>query len=303
MEEWVEVRAKTVDEAIEEGLRELGLNSREEAEIEVLQEAQKGFLGFGGEPALIRLKTRPKSRRRRRGKGGSGNGRERGAGESRQGRGRAESGREAGRKPERPAERRPGTPSGRGRDGERSGRQERAQTGRGEPRRVADTRAEDGGEADPAAQAEIVRGFLVGLLDAFGLEGEVSARVDGDIIYADVAGDQTEALVGTKGAILEAVMELCRTMVHRHSGMGARLRLDIAGYAERRRAALRIYAGRLAEKVLDEGGEIMLEPMNPADRKVVHDAIAEISGVRSFSEGEDPERSVVIAPEDEDAEE
>ena len=89
-------------------------------------------------------------------------------------------------------------------------------------------------------------------------------------------------------------------MVHRHSQAGARLRLDIAGYAERRREALRIYARRLAEKVVAEGGEIMLEPMNPADRKVVHDTVAEIDGVRSFSEGEDPERSVVIAPDDED---
>jgi spoIIIJ-associated protein len=151
-------------------------------------------------------------------------------------------------------------------------------------------------------QAEVVRKFLVGLVDAFGLEGEVSTRVEGDIIYADVSGDQTEALVGPKGVILDAVMELCRTMVHRHSQAGARLRLDIAGYSERRREALRIYARRLADKVVADGGEIMLEPMNPADRKVVHDAIAEIDGVRSFSEGEDPERSVVIAPDDEDGE-
>jgi spoIIIJ-associated protein len=308
MEEWVEVRAKTVDEAIEEGLRALGLTSREEADIEVLQEAQKGFLGFGGEPALIRLKTRPKSRKRRRGKGGSGNGRERGAGDSRRERVGAEGGRERGRSPERSTERRPGAESERGRGDGRSGdrqrgpRQERPQPGRGEPRRATEAPAAAASDADLSAQAEIVRGFLVGLLDAFGLEGEVTTRTEGDIIYADVSGDQTEALVGTKGAILEAVMELCRTMVHRHSGMGARLRLDIAGYAERRRAALRIYAGRLAEKVLDEGGEIMLESMNPADRKVVHDAIAEIDGVRSFSEGEDPERSVVIAPDDEEAE-
>ena len=153
-----------------------------------------------------------------------------------------------------------------------------------------------------AEQAEIIRDFLTGLVEAFGLEGEVATRVEGDIIYAEVTGDQTEALVGPKGAILDAVMELCRTMVHRHSQVGARLRLDIAGYAERRREALGIYAARLAEKVLAEGGEIMLEPMNPADRKVVHDAIAAMDGVRSFAEGEEPERSVVIAPDDEDDE-
>jgi spoIIIJ-associated protein len=76
------------------------------------------------------------------------------------------------------------------------------------------------------------------------------------------------------------------------------MRLDIAGYGERRRAALTIYASNLAAKVLAGGGEIMLEPMNAADRKVVHDAVTEISNVRSFSEGEDPHRAVVLAPEE-----
>jgi spoIIIJ-associated protein len=79
---------------------------------------------------------------------------------------------------------------------------------------------------------------------------------------------------------------------------GAKIRLDIAGYNERRREALRIYAGRLASKVLEDGGEVMLEPMNSAERKVVHDAIGEIDGVRSYSEGEEPRRSVVVAKEE-----
>jgi spoIIIJ-associated protein len=149
-------------------------------------------------------------------------------------------------------------------------------------------------------QAAIVEEFLKGLLDAFGLEGDVTTRVEGDVIYTNLSGDQTEALVGPKGAILDAVLELCRTMVHRQSQAGARLRLDIGGYGERRREALGIYAGRLAAKVLDEGGEVMLEPMNAADRKVVHDAVSEIEGVRTFSEGEEPGRSVVIARLDED---
>jgi spoIIIJ-associated protein len=105
-------------------------------------------------------------------------------------------------------------------------------------------------------------------------------------------------LVGQKGVILQAVLELTRTVVQRKTQAGARLRLDISGYVERRREALKIYAGRLAEKVLAGGGEVMLEAMNPADRKVVHDAVAEVEGVRSFSEGEEPERSVVIALEE-----
>jgi spoIIIJ-associated protein len=97
--------------------------------------------------------------------------------------------------------------------------------------------------------------------------------------------------------VLQSVLELTRTVVQRKSQAGARIRLDIAGYNERRREALRIYARRLAEQVVEDRGEIMLEPMNPAERKVVHDALVEVDGVRTFSEGEEPERSVVIAPE------
>jgi len=94
---------------------------------------------------------------------------------------------------------------------------------------------------------------------------------------------------------MQSVGELTRTVVQRKTHRRARLRLDVGGYQERRREALRIYTARLAEQVLDDGGEIMLEPMNPADRKTVHDAVVAIEGVSSFSEGEEPNRSVVIA--------
>lgn len=150
-------------------------------------------------------------------------------------------------------------------------------------------------QTSPEEQAEVISGFLEGLLDAYGLEGTVATQVDEEIIIANVTGEQTEALVGNKGAIMQAVGEVARTVVQRKTHQRAKLRLDVSGYLERRREALRIYTGRLAQQVLDEGGELMLEPMNPADRKVVHDAVVEIEGVRSFSEGEEPNRSVVIA--------
>jgi spoIIIJ-associated protein len=299
--EWVEVRGRTVDEAVSLGLQELGLDSPESADIEVLQQPQRGFLGFGGQDALVRIKPRPKRRRRHhRSRGGGerattpvgGRSQERQASSRRGGRGRDGRGGKA---------RGEGGGQGRGRPESREGRQRTSSREEGSVAAMART-----GDVEPPAvavdeQAEIVSGFLVGLLEAFGLEGEVTTRIDGDIIYADVTGDQTEALIGAKGAILDAVLELCRTMVHRQSQAGARLRLDIGGYGERRREALRIYAGRLAAKVLEEGGEVMLEPMNAADRKVVHDAVADIDGVRSYSEGEDPGRSVVIARAEEEA--
>jgi spoIIIJ-associated protein len=301
--EWVEVRGRTIEEAVALGLRELGLDSADAAEIEVLQQPQRGFLGIGGQDALVRIKPRPKRRQRhRRSRAGTGEGTPVGnapRGESHSGGGGRGQGRPQGRGSGRQETRRPRPESGGRREGPGRGPRPEAPS---EERRPGAPRppAEEPGRADLEEQAGIVREFLVGLVEAFGLEGEVTTRLEGDIIYADVTGDQTEALIGPKGVILDAVLELCRTMVHRQSQAGARLRLDIGGYNERRREALRIYAGRLAEKVLDGGGEIMLEPMNPADRKVVHDTVAEIDGVRSYSEGEDPERSVVIAPEESD---
>lgn len=145
-------------------------------------------------------------------------------------------------------------------------------------------------------QAEVATAFLEGLLEAFGLEGTTESRIEDDVLFLDVIGEQTEALVGPKGTTMYSVLELTRTTVQRKTYGAPRMRIDIAGYGARRREALAIYTRKLADQVLAEGGEIMLEPMSAADRKVVHDAAAEIDGVRTHSEGEDPHRAVVIAP-------
>ncbi len=144
-------------------------------------------------------------------------------------------------------------------------------------------------------QAPLVESFLTGLVDAFGLEGEVSVRVDDEVIVADVRGAQTEAMVGPRGRTIEAIHELTKTVLQRQTQSSARLRLDIAGYGERRRQALSIYADQLINQVAGEGGEVVLEPMSASDRKVIHDAVAARQGVRSYSEGEAPRRYVVIA--------
>lgn len=148
---------------------------------------------------------------------------------------------------------------------------------------------------DIEEQIPVVKEFLGGLVDAFGLEGAVTVVAEDDIIVADVRGTQTEAMVGARGSVIEAIHELTKTVLHRRTQSSGRLRLDIAGYAERRRQALTIYAGQLIDQVSSEGGEVMLEPMSAADRKVIHDAVAERPGVRSYSEGEAPQRYVVIA--------
>jgi spoIIIJ-associated protein len=146
-----------------------------------------------------------------------------------------------------------------------------------------------------AEQAPMVESFLTGLVEAFGLDGRVTIGVEEDVIIATIDGEQTEALVGPRGSVMEAIHEITKTVLHRQVDDTARVRIDIAGYAERRRQALSIYAGQLIDQVLSEGGEIMLEPMSAADRKVIHDAVAARPGVQSYSEGEPPRRYVVIA--------
>lgn len=288
MVEWVEVEGPNVEKAIQAALTELGLASVEEADVEIIREGQRGFLGMGGADALVRVKRKEEStNRRRRGRGGR----------------RSEEPASGG--PKRPdSPRRDGgserRPSAEPRAKERAPRADREKT---EQRRAKEapvrTPSTDDDREDISIEEQqaVITTFLEGLLTAFGLEGAVTGRVEDEAIYVDVTGEQTEALVGPKGGHIQATLELCRTVVQRRTMSGAKIRLDIAGYSERRREALRIYAARLAERIVAEGGEVMLEPMNSADRKVVHDTIAEIEGVRSFSEGEEPRRSVVIAAE------
>ena len=294
--EWVEAVAKTVDEAVDEAMRALEVTSKDAVDIEIVEEPKKGFLGMGGQEARVRVTLKPK-KRRRRGRGGKGaRGEKKPDGKKR----------EARSKPDKAASGSGGQkPKGQARaegkaDSDGKGRRSRpkpAASGETEAKKVVvDTKPEE--KPDIEEQAQVAKEFAEGLLEAFGLEGDVETRVEDDILYIEINGEQTEALVGRKGAVVQAVHELTRTVIQRKTFGAPRMRLDIAGYAARRREALKIYAGRLAETVKEDGREAMLEPMNAADRKVVHDAIAEIDGVRSYSEGEEPNRSVVVAPLD-----
>lgn len=278
--EYVEVRGKTVEIAVEAALEELGID-RERADIEVIQEPEKGFLGMGGKDAVVRVKVRSQKRRRRRRRGGDE---------------RKDSNRdsnEGARVPQKAKSRNNEKDSRRGEprsEASGGGRHERQ---RQKPRN--DQPKKEATEVSIEEQAPVVESFLKGLVDAFGLEGNVSVTIEDDVIVADVSGPQTEAMVGPRGSTIEAIHELTKTVLQRQTQASARVRLDIAGYAERRRQALAIYADQLIDQVLEEGGEVMLEPMSAGDRKTIHDAVAKREGVRSYSEGEAPQRFVVIA--------
>jgi spoIIIJ-associated protein len=109
-------------------------------------------------------------------------------------------------------------------------------------------------------------------------------------------GDGLESLVGPGGATLDALQELTRLAVYRETGVRSRLMLDVGGHRARRRAELATIGREAAERVRASGEPERLAPMSPFERKVVHDAVAQVDGVVSESEGEEPERRVVVAP-------
>ncbi len=288
--EWVEVQGKTVEVAVEVALGELGIDSKDDAQIEVIQEPKPGFLGMGGREAIVKVTRAPKQRRRRRRSRGS------------KGSDKADGSDQAGAGGKTQTQER----SGKGQKGQQKPKQQQKKNNEkrrqekkvSEPKTASQQPRDDRPEQAPIEeQAEVAAAFIRGLLGAFGLEGEVKTRIEEEVLYLDVSGEQTEALIGPKGSVMHSVLELTRTVVQRKTYGAPRMRIDIGGYLERRREALKIYAGKLATQVIEDKNEIMLEPMNAADRKVVHDAVAEIDGVRSYSEGEDPRRAVVLAYE------
>ena len=149
-------------------------------------------------------------------------------------------------------------------------------------------------------QAEVAREFLVGLVERFGAQASVDVRpIDDETVELAIVGDDLGLLIGPKGHTLGAVQELARTVVQRKTGgRNGRLVVDVGGYREARRAALTRFTQQVAEEVKASGRARGLEPMSPADRKVVHDTANDIDGVATTSEGEEPRRRVVILPAD-----
>lgn len=283
--EWVETTGRTVADALDAALDMLGVDE-DEAEYEVLEEGRAGFLGR--REARIRARVRPISREK--------------PGEKRR---RSRRGRDDA--PKRPAKA-PTSAVGASRSGgSQRSRPRRRASGDGErtPRPSSPTRArkeqtmEDTvSDVSVEEQAQEAETFTRGLVDAFGAPATVATIIDDEGgILVDVTGADLGLLVGPRGATLQAIEELVRTVVQRRTeGHGTRINVDVAGYRARRREALAQFAEELAATVRESGQEKALEPMSPSDRKVVHDTIAELEGVATMSEGEEPRRRVVVRP-------
>ena len=292
--EWVETTGRSVEEAKDAALDQLGVDEAD-AEFEVVADARSGLFGRLRQEARVRARVRPttpppKVDRRERRK-------------------RAGGGREGGKEPER--EKSPASSGGGGGGGGgRGGGRGSSTAARRAPARVPEEAAVSAEDRDldegvePASVAEVGQAasdFVRGLVDAFGVEGSTSvAELAEDTIEVRVEGNDLGLLVGPKGATLSAVQELTRTVTSRvePGGRNVRLHVDVAGYRARRREALERFTGQVAESVKETGRSTAMEPMNAADRKVVHDTANAIDGIRTSSEGEEPRRRVVLHVED-----
>jgi spoIIIJ-associated protein len=320
--EWVETTGKTIEEAKDAALDQLGVDEQD-AEFEVVEEPRTGLFGRTRGEARVRARVRPtqprpkverRERRSRAAPKGPKTGGERGK-EHASKRAAAPRGDDADDPAPDPddavvhealptevaaPEPAPSGRGGRGNGRERSGRK-RGSTSR--PRSHDDDDDQESIEmtdTELAEQGEVVRDFLLDLLDAFGLDGDVVATpAEEGAVELDVTGADLGLLIGPKGQTLQAIQELSRSVLQRArpGEVHARVRVDVSGYRQRRKEALQRFVQQIAEDVKSSGAQKALEPMSPPDRKVVHDTVNEIDGVHTVSEGEDARRRVVILPD------
>lgn len=295
--EWVETTGRTVEEAKDAALDQLGVDEQD-AEFDVVEEARSGLFGRLRQEARVRARVRPdrprpKADRRERRRRGSG-------GPDRPDTGQRERPGDGEATPD-PVPAASGTarttPTRAGSDASRPAARPKAAAS---PSREPSSERQDSDDApSQQEQAEDAKVFLEGLAEAFGAEGSAEVElVDEGMIEARLTGENLGLLIGPKGQTLAAVQELARAAVQRGPHRGSRLRVDVGGYQERRRAALERFARDVAEQVRSTGVATSLEPMPSPDRKVVHDAVTTIEGVASRSEGDDPHRRVLISPEE-----
>lgn len=323
--EWLEITAKTLEEAREMAADRLGVGE-DEIETEVLEEPRTGLFGKSRGSARIRARVKPaelrpkQDRRRSRRKGTAERAAPRGGrrGAGRGGERSADRGVEGGAvatmddesdvevtddRSERGGATRQSRDSGGASRGRRGGSGGRGGEGRGGNGRRGgsgggDDRDEQPAEdVDPAAVGAAAVSFMEGLAEAFGTEATVELLTDGVDLDVRLHGEGLGLMVGSGGRTLLAIQDLVRVAAQRRLGdHTTRLKIDIAGYRERRREALEKFALGVAQQVIDSGVARAMEPMPSADRKVVHDVLLTIDGVESHSEGDDPDRRVVVSP-------
>ena len=297
--QWVETTGKTVEEAKGLALDQLGV-AEDDAEFEVVAEPKTGLFGRLKVEARVRARVKPTSVRPKL--------------ENRDRRRSREDAKAA--KATRPAADQmagaglnsstPAAPPVQTRTA-RVGTADAPRARKPQPKRERNDIAEvQSPTAQPVREDSLVSAqqvgeeatkFMTELVSAFGLTGSVALREDGDDLEVLVTGDDLGLMVGPRGNTLQAIQDLARVAAQRRLGdHDTRLRVDVGGYRERRREALGRFAAQIAAQVVESGEARALEAMSSADRKVIHDFLTDHDSVVTRSEGDDPNRRVVIAP-------
>lgn len=305
--EWIETTGKTVAEARETALDQLGVDESE-VEFEVVQEPKPGLFGRTRGIARVRARIVPKAPRaktdrKRRPKKGSAND---GSG-SPSSTGRPSTTTDTESSP-RPAQKRQGAAKPKT-DGDRgtktevetkgsSVEAESASSGNGRNSPNKRTRREDREPMDPDQQIAVVEGFVTGLLAAFDLKASLESSLEGRDLVTNIVGENLGILVGHRLGTLEAIQELARLALQREAEGKeyARVSIDVAGVRATRSESLGNFVRSAADRVVSENKTVVFEDMNSVDRKLVHDLASTIEGVSSVSEGEDPRRRVALVP-------
>jgi len=286
--DWVETTGKSVDEATERALAHLGVHS-DDAEIEVIEEPKAGLFGRVRGEARVRARVRPSTPRPKRSRRSGG-------------RDEAPRGNDRPERADRPkAEKKSGGETRKPKEKAEGGHKKDEAKKADRPEKVSKKENSMTEGISLEEQGVIAKNFLVGLLAAMEIKGEVTVReIDSETIELAInANPPTElgVLVGPRGTTLQALQEITRTMVQaKNPGRTDRILVDVAQYRERRVAALGRFAAQVAQEVVETGEERALEPMSAADRKAIHDSLTDNTSVVTRSEGDDPRRFVVIAP-------
>lgn len=302
----VESSAKTMEEAVTQGLEKLGV-SFADVKIDILDEGSKGFLGIlGGKPVVVRLTVREDA------EGGedvlSSVGLEEAVKEPEQkpARKRAPKAKAekpaAEAKPEKPAAQEKAAQPAKAPKAEKPAKPakfEKAPAERKQAAPKAEKPASAPEAAQPPADAEAPEGraftFLTDVTRLMGVEVTINARRDEEgNVRVDMFGDTLGILIGRRGETLDALQYLTSLYVNKGSEDYIRVTLDTENYRAKREEALRRLANRMANRAVKTGRKVVMEPMNPYERRILHSALQQNDAVTTHSEGEEPNRHVVI---------
>ena len=295
--EWIETTGTSIDEAKDLALDRLGV-AEDELEIQVLTEPSSAMFGLKKTEARLRARVRPISPQIKTERN-SKNNRDKNRKRSNQGRKNTNNKTNSEKSQKNNNQKNSKKTSEQLDDAKNSSknkdnRPEKATKAKNNPRTRRDEMETE--KMDLSTQAEITESFLAGLLEKMGLESRVTSTIEDERLTVEAHGLNLGLAIGHQGQTVRAITELSRTIIQRKSRGSASgsMTVDIGGYRALRQSNLEKFAKAQAEAVLSDGISRALDPMGAADRRVAHNAVSDIEGVETISEGSNMERRVVI---------